>query len=123
MESGLRRSTITGNCRISEIRSIFESSWPRPRKQKYRASPNRTVQFLRRTNITGLTALRNNCSLTAGKEQYGTGQETKAAAAKNKRQSRSKVGTNTWFGSDCAACALGQSAHLPEGRAIGEPGI
>src|SRR5258708_10202649 len=36
-------------------------------------------------------ALRNNCSLTAGKRRYSAGQGTEAAGAKNKRQSRRKL--------------------------------
>ena len=66
----------------------FRSLLPQtPRTKNTGPVPAGTVSRPDAQTSWRLMALRNNCSLTAGKMQYGAGQETKTGGAKNKRQS------------------------------------
>ncbi len=78
----LRDPSLSGDTTEEEIEFLkkLRFNGKRPKGQSPRC-----------TNIWRLMALRNNCSLTAGKGQYSAGQGTKAAGAKNKEQSRRRL--------------------------------
>ena len=63
-------------------------------------------------------ALRNNCSLTAGKKQYSAGQETEATGERNKGQRRRKFRRLKQRGSYESSPERQSSKHFQYGRGV-----